>query len=148
MQNSLVETLVGGLVVAVAVVFLCVGYFSTSSTPRGGAVAYKAVFDSVDGITINSDVKIGGVKIGSVSAIEFDGNYRVVVTLLVRKDLKIPDDSAVAVSSSGFIGDKYIDVQPGGSPTYLGKGDTFLSAKSPLSLESLLNKAILAFARR
>lgn len=142
------ETIVGGVVVAIAFVFLCLGYFSTLTTPRGGFIPYKAVFDSIDGIALNSDVKIGGVKVGSVSSIDFDGDYRVVVTLGIQKSIKVPDDSSVAVSSAGFMGDKYIEVQPGGSSTFLQAGAMFIHSKSPFSLELLLNKLILAFSKK
>lgn len=141
------ETIVGGVVVAIAFVFLCLGYFSTLTTPRGGVVPYKAMFDSIDGIALNSDVKIGGVKVGSVSSIDFDGDYRVVVTLGIQKSIKVPDDSSVAVSSAGFMGDKYIEVQPGGVRLFFRQGRCLFIPGPPLVLSYFLTNLSWLFLR-
>lgn len=148
MQNSLVETVVGAVVVLVALVFLGFGYLSTSQTPNRGGYVYKAIFDSIDGISLNSDVKIGGVRVGAVSSIDFDEHYRVVVTMCLKKEFKIPDDSSVSISSSGFIGDKFIAINPGASQDSLENGSTFIYAKPALNLESLINKVISAFVHK
>jgi phospholipid/cholesterol/gamma-HCH transport system substrate-binding protein len=145
----MVETVVGGIVVLVAVVFLAFGYLSTSNVPNGSSgVTYKAVFDSVDGISLNSEVKIGGVCVGAVSSIDFDEAYRVVVTLRVKKNINIPDDSSVAITSSGMMGDKFVAINPGVSESLLESGGTFIYAKSPLNLESIINKVIAAFLKK
>ncbi|MDR1597784.1 MAG: MlaD family protein [Holosporales bacterium] len=148
MQSSIVETVVGGCVVLVALIFLGVGYFSTSGVPTGGGVAYKAVFESVDGISLNSDVKIGGVCVGAVSAIDFDEAYRVVVTIRVKKNVQLPDDSSVAITSSGLMGDKYLEIIPGASDGLLENGGTFIYAKPAINIESIINKLIAAFVKK
>lgn len=147
-RNSWVETIVGAAVILVALVFLIMGYRETSVTTYGNAAIYKGTFESVDGISLNSEVKMGGVKVGSVSSIVFDENNRVVVAISVRSDLKLPDDSTLAISSSGFLGDKYIEIIPGVSTSFLSSGDPFFSTKAPLNLESLINKVVLALAKK
>lgn len=111
-------------------------------------MTYKAVFDSVDGIALNSDVKIGGVKVGSVANIEFSPNYQVIVTLHVQKGLVLPDDSTLAIATSGLIGDKYIEILPGCNSEALSPGGTFIQAKSAINIENLINKVVLAFGQK
>jgi phospholipid/cholesterol/gamma-HCH transport system substrate-binding protein len=144
----MVETIVGGVVVLVAVIFLLFGYLSTSNMPAGGGLVYKAVFDSVDGISVNSEVKIGGVCVGYVSSIDFDESYRVVVSMRIKKSVRLPDDSSVTITSSGLMGDKFVAVEPGASEDLLSAGETFVYAKSPLNLESLINRVISVFAKK
>ena len=148
MRNSWVETIVGGIVLLVAALFLAMGYKETSSVVYRNAALYKGSFETVEGITLNSDVKIGGVKIGSVASIELDANNHVLVTVSVRPDLKLPDDSSMAINSSGFLGEKYVEIFPGVSSTYLVSGDTFFHTKPLLNLESIINKVVLALAKK
>ncbi|MDR0631149.1 MAG: outer membrane lipid asymmetry maintenance protein MlaD [Holosporales bacterium] len=148
MQNSMVETVVGGIVVLIATAFLIFGYLTSSSVPSGGGNTYKAVFDSVDGLSVNSEIKIGGVSVGCVSAIEFDEAYRVKLTLKVRKGIRIPDDSSVAITSSGLMGDKFVEIILGVSDDFLEDGATFVYARPPLNFESLINKLIAAFVSK
>lgn len=148
MQNSLLETLVGAVVVLVAAVFLAIGYQATSVMPGKGGATYYGVFDSVDGIALNSEVKIGGVRVGAVASIRFDKHYHVVVGVRIKKGVSIPEDSTLAITSSGLMGDPYVGLIPGSSSENLEKGGTFLSAKSPTTLESIINKVILALGSK
>ncbi|MDR1208386.1 MAG: outer membrane lipid asymmetry maintenance protein MlaD [Holosporales bacterium] len=145
MRNSMVETVVGGIVVMVALAFLIFGYLTSSSIPSGNGNTYKAVFDSVDGLSVNSEVKIGGVSVGYVSAVNFDKAYRVELTIKVRKGIHIPDDSSVAITTSGLMGDKFVEIVLGINDDFLENGGTFVYAKPPLNFESLINKLVAAF---
>jgi phospholipid/cholesterol/gamma-HCH transport system substrate-binding protein len=148
MSNNIVETVVGGIVVCIAALLLAIGYLTTSSGSGGAGTPYNVVFDSIDGIANNSDVKIGGVGVGKITSIQLSESFKVVVTLTVRKDIKIPEDSLVEICSAGFFGDKYISISPGQSQTYLSEGDTFVCSKGCLSLEQILNKVIAVFASK
>jgi phospholipid/cholesterol/gamma-HCH transport system substrate-binding protein len=141
------ETTVGFLVIAVAAVFLLFGYQSTNKQPSHG-VTYKALFESVDGIAINSEVKLGGVLVGAVSNIKIDESYQVLLDIRIDDNVKIPNDSALEVRTTGFIGDKYIEIFPGGSEEFLAAGDCFAYTKSSTNLESVVNKIISAFVSK
>ncbi|GHS94688.1 outer membrane lipid asymmetry maintenance protein MlaD [Alphaproteobacteria bacterium] len=147
MKNSVLETIVGFTVILVAFSFLSFGYLSTFKTIPHGLV-YKAVFDSIEGIMVNSDVKIGGVRVGNVSSIDFTKDKQILVSVQLRKDLELPTDSTVAVVTAGLMGDKYIAISLGGSSDFLKPGETFICAQSPLSLESLVNKLITSFSQK
>lgn len=148
MQNSLLETLVGAVVILVSAAFLKVGYRMTSVIPSKDGATYFGVFDSIDGIAPNSEVKIGGVRVGAVGDIHFDTQYRVVVEIRLRKGVRVPEDSSLAITSSGLMGDPYVDLVPGSSEDDLEEGGTFLVAKSPTTLESIINKVVLALGSK
>lgn len=148
MSKNVVETVVGGIVVCTAVLFLCMGYFTTSRVPGGSGIHYNAVFDSIDGIAENSEVKIGGVCVGKVCSIQLNDSYQVVVKIIVRKQIKIPDDSVASICSVGFMGDKYISISPGQSASHLNEGDTFVFAKDGFNMEQILNKVISALVSK
>jgi phospholipid/cholesterol/gamma-HCH transport system substrate-binding protein len=147
MNHGFVETVVGILVVAVAATFLFVGYCTTSKKPVNAAT-YKASFESIEGVIASSDVKLGGVQIGVVSDISFDDEFQVVVTMKLNKTVKFPKDSTAAISTSGLIGDKFIEIIPGGDCEYLKDGDTFAFTKSSTNLESFVNKIIASFVNK
>src|ERR1044072_4370845 len=104
MQNNIVETLIGAVVVIVAAVFL---YFTYSATSQGSVSGYdiKARFAAVDGVNVGTGVRLHGIKVGSVKALTLDPkSYMAIATLSVRKDIQVPDDSSAKITSSGLLG--------------------------------------------
>src|SRR5712672_1375137 len=86
-QNSIVETLIGAAVIAVAVLFL---FFAYSSTGAGMVSGYDVVakFNRADGVNIGTDVRLSGIKVGTVSKLGLDQKtYSAVVTMTVAKDV-------------------------------------------------------------
>lgn len=145
MKNSIIETCVGFFVVLAAAAFLYFGYTSTSKHPSNG-VSYKAVFESIDGIALNSEVKMGGVLLGVVTDIKVDPTYQIVVTMKLNDSIKIPDDSSAEIKTPGLMGDKYIEIIPGNSDEFLSANGTFVYTKSASNLEGFINKIVSAFA--
>ncbi len=142
MQNNTVETLIGALVVAVAAGFLFFAYTSTSSGSING-YDLKAAFNSADGIATGSDVRLHGIKIGTVSSIDLDPKtYQAIVHLSVRNDVHIPDDSSVKVVSSLLGGNSYLSVQPGGSDKMLESGGVITNTQGSIDLMSLIGRVI------
>ena len=142
MQNNTVETLIGALVVAVAAGFLFFAYTSTSSGSING-YDLKAAFNSADGIATGADVRLHGIKIGTVSSIDLDPKtYQAIVHLSVRNDVHIPDDSSVKVVSSLLGGNAYLAIQPGGSDKMLASGGVISNTQGSLDLMSIIGKAI------
>jgi phospholipid/cholesterol/gamma-HCH transport system substrate-binding protein len=142
MQNNTFETLVGALVVAVAAVFL---FFAYSSTHSGSINGYdvKASFNSADGIATGADVRLHGIKIGTVSSIDLDAKtYDAVVHLSIRDDVQIPDDSSVKVISSLLGGNSYLSIQPGGSLKMLAAGSTITNTQGSIDLMGLIGRVI------
>jgi len=137
MHNDLVETLIGAIVVAVAILFLVFAYRSTGENAIGG-YEVTANVARVDGIAVGTDVKLSGIKVGTVSALTLDPNYLVTVHLNVHGDVKIPDDSSLMVTSSGLLGSSYLSIAPGGSDKMLMAGGRIRNTQGSVDLMGLL----------
>ena len=140
MQNSLIETLIGAVVIAVAAVFL-VFAFRVANTGTVAGYELAARFDRVDGLDIGSDVRMGGIKIGSVVRQSLDPQtYRAVVTFTVQPDIKIPADTSATIESESLLGGRYLALVPGGDDRMLKPGEEVRYTQASVSLEQLLGK--------
>lgn len=142
MHNDTVETLIGAAVIIIAVVFVIFTYRSTGAANVGG-YELTAKMPRVDGIAVGTDVKLAGVKVGSVQALTLDPkDYRVAVHMSLQPDVKIPDDSSVMVTSAGLLGSSYVSIQPGGSDGMLKPGGEIKNAQGAIDMMGLLNKFV------
>ena len=92
-----------------------------------------------------ADVRLAGVKVGSVSEQRIDPqSFLAVVALSVRDDMKLPKDSAAIITSESLLGGKYLSLQPGGDEAMLQPGQTITITQSSVSLEELLGKFIFS----
>jgi phospholipid/cholesterol/gamma-HCH transport system substrate-binding protein len=142
MQNTTTETFIGMLVVAV---FAGILFFAYSSDSRGSASGYdvKASFTSVDGVSPGTDVRLNGIKVGTVSSLDLDPNtYRAILHFTIRSDVKIPDDSSVKITSAGLLGGEYLAIVPGGSDKMLASGGVLTNTQGSIDLMGLLGRFI------
>lgn len=142
MQNNTVETLIGAVVVIVAAVFL---YFTYTATSQGSVSGYtiKARFAAVDGVSVGTDVKVHGIKVGSVASLTLDTkSYMAIANLTIRKDIQIPDDSSAKITSSGILGSSYISISPGGSDTMLADNGELNDTQGAVDLMGLVGRYI------
>lgn len=146
MGGNLVETLIGAVVLAVAGVFLVFAY---NRAEIGTVDGYElsAKFEKIDGIRVGSDVLMSGIKIGSVTAQKLDPqSYLAVVRFTVREDVRVPEDSAVKIASTGLLGDKYLALEPGGAEAKLQPGGEILFTQGAIDIMDLIGKAIYSTA--
>ncbi|HWA30222.1 MAG TPA: outer membrane lipid asymmetry maintenance protein MlaD [Rhizomicrobium sp.] len=142
-NNNTVETLIGAVVVAVAAVFLFYAYTSTNS---GSVSGYEvtARFSSADGISPGTDVRLHGIKIGTVASLTLDPKtYYAIAHLSIRNDVHVPDDSAVKITSSGFLGSNYVAIQPGGSETMVAQGGELTNTQGSVDVMGLIGRAVM-----
>ncbi len=111
----------------------------------GGTYRVKARFSNVGSLSVGAPVKMAGVAIGSVAAVQVDPvKLDAEVWLAIDKKYdQIPDDSAAAVFTSGLIGTQYVAIQPGGSPEMLANGDEMILTQSAMQLEDLIGKFLV-----
>jgi phospholipid/cholesterol/gamma-HCH transport system substrate-binding protein len=144
MQSNFVETLIGAIVVVVAGVFLFYGYTNSGMRSASG-YQVKAEFDRVDGLASGSDVRLSGIKVGTVVGQSIDPeNYKAVVTMSLSPDVKIPDDSSAKITSEGLLGSNYIALTPGGSEDYLADGSEISFTQGSIDLMSLIGQAVFS----
>ncbi|MGB8621659.1 MAG: outer membrane lipid asymmetry maintenance protein MlaD [Paracoccaceae bacterium] len=148
MAEDSTEVMVGGAVLAVALGFLIyVGNSAGMGSGAAGAYPLTASFRSVEGIAVGSDVKMAGVKVGTITSLNLNPKtFRADATLTVRNGLELPSDSAILVSSEGLLGGNYIEIVPGGAPDNLEPGEEILDTQGSVSLVSLLMKFVGAAA--
>jgi phospholipid/cholesterol/gamma-HCH transport system substrate-binding protein len=141
-KRNIIETVLGAVVLIVAGLFLAFAYSTTDIGPVTGYTV-TARFNAIDGLTEGSDVRVGGVKVGSVAGQSVDmTEFRAVVRMTLRPEIRLPDDSVASVSSEGLLGGKYIRIDPGASTTMLADGGEFIKTRDIVSLEEMLGKVI------
>ncbi len=103
----------------------------------------NAYFSSVAGLKRGASVEMAGVEIGNVISITLDTERLLAkVELGIHEDIKLAEDVMASVKTSGVIGDKYINLSPGGSDTMLESGDTIFNTESAIDIEALVSKYI------
>lgn len=123
-QNSVFEVLLSAAVVVVAVSFLAYTYVVTGAV-RPSDYALKAEMAHVDGLSSTSDVRIGGIKVGSVSDLALDPKtYKAIVRLRIRSDVRIPANSTISMASGGLTPGSYLAITPGTGSQTLAPGST------------------------
>jgi phospholipid/cholesterol/gamma-HCH transport system substrate-binding protein len=141
-ENNVAETIIGAIVVAVAILFIVFAYMRTGSGSLSG-YEIQARLPKVDGLGIGTDVRLSGIKIGSVSDLTLDPkNYLVTVHMHIRDDIKIPEDSSLIVTSSGLLGSSYISLTPGGSDKMLASGGMIQNSQGSVDLMGLVGRFI------
>ena len=140
MSRSLVETLLGAVVLAVAIGFVVFAY-TRSGVATVSGYEVSAAFNRVDGIANGSDVRIGGIKVGSVIERTLEPEtFRAVLRMSIDETVELPTDSSAAVVSDGLLGGKFIDLQPGAEETPIKDGGRIAYTQSSLLLEELIGK--------
>ena len=142
MSRNVVETVLGAVVLAVALGFLAWAYGRSDAGDPGG-YTLTARFDRVDGLETGGDVRISGIKVGKVLGQRLDPQtYRAEVTFSVRDGIELPSDSSAAIVSSGLLGGKYLSVVPGGDVELLKGGGEITLTQSSVNLEDLIGRYI------
>jgi len=143
MSNSAAETAIGAVVLAAATGFLVYAANTTGASGPTDSYEIHANFRSVEGVSLGTEVRLAGVKIGSVTALRLNPEtFRADTTLSVAKDIILPDDSSVVIASEGLLGGNYVELVPGGSEFNLEDGGELLDTQGAVSLISLLLKFV------
>ena len=144
MTRQTTEILVGAAVLAIAVGF-AVFASRTAGFGSGAAASYPlhASFRSLEGVSEGSDVRLAGVKIGTVTEVVLNPEtFRADTVVSVDSAIQIPDDSAIVIASEGLLGGNFVEIVPGGSPFAFEPGATVEDTQGAVSLISLLLKFV------
>ena len=142
MKRGAVETILGALVLVVAVGFVVLGARAIDVQSDGG-YELSARFLKVGGLERGSDVRISGVKVGSVIERELDAeNFEAVVTFSVRSDIALPADTEAGVTAEGLLGGKYLRLFPGQSEETLSAGQEISRTRDYQALEDTVSEII------
>ena len=141
-SRSRLELGIGAAVFASAAVFL-VFAFTGGGVFNGAGYPVIAKFRQIDGIGVGSAVHLAGIKIGEVSALGFDAKLnQAVVTMRLRSDVKLPEDTAAQIVTDGLLGQKFVKLDPGGADETILPGGRLLYVQDGLIIERILQKLI------
>jgi len=144
MSRKFPEILTGLAVIVIAGVFLFYA-LSRAQALTGGGYELTAQFSNIGGLTVGSDVKLGGVIVGRVTDEHLDPQtYAAIVKLQINNGIQLPSDTSAAISSDGLLGGNYVGLSPGGSNTMLAPGQAFPVTQSAINIEDLLGKFIFS----
>lgn len=143
-RRNFAEVLIGAVVLLVAAGFLAYAIAHSGRSATSGYQLY-ARFDNIDGLSVGTDVRVAGVKVGTVDSAVIDPKtYQAVVGLTVRDDLRLPKDSSAVITSESLLGGKYLALAPGGDETMLQPGQDITITQGSINIEDLLGKFIFS----
>jgi phospholipid/cholesterol/gamma-HCH transport system substrate-binding protein len=143
MASSAAETLIGAVVLTVAGGFLVYAANTADVGPGGSGYELVAKFRKAEGIDVGGDVRIAGVKVGSISSMTLDPKtYYASVTFVIDREIKIPEDSLAKITSASLLGASYIAIDPGAEDLMLEPGGELTITQSSVSVGDLIGKFI------
>ncbi len=138
MSNSVAETVLGAVVLATAGGFLVYAGQNAGFQMARDSYALSAAFRSADGVLVGTDVRLAGIKVGSVTELELDTEtYQARAEFSIRNDIMIPEDSDIKVAQEGLLGGYFLEITPGASDFMLSAGDEILNTQGSVSLLDL-----------
>lgn len=149
MNRNFLEVIIGAGVLVVAGFFLYFAYSHSSVKTASNGYELVAKFDRIDGLLVGSDVRVSGVKVGTIVSIDLDPQvYLAVVKFSVGPDVKLPVDSSAEIQSLGLLGDHYLSISPGGEEDILEAGAEVINTQSAVNLTDLIGKAIFSSGKK
>ena len=144
MKSNTFEAIVGAFVIIISVVFLFFG-FSTMKIQNSDSYNVSALFNRIDGIKIGSDIRMSGIKIGTVVSQELDNSsFEAKILMSIDSKILIPDDSSAKITSDGLLGGNYISIEPGGSDIYLLNNEEIFFTQGSVDLIGLVGEALFS----
>ena len=143
MAENTTEVIIGGVVLAAAISFGVYAVQITGISSAGDNYFLNASFRSLEGVSVGTDLRLAGVKIGTVTSVELNPQtFRADTIVSVAKHIEIPDDSTIVISSEGLLGGNFVEIIPGGSPFNLEENSEITDTQSAVSFISLLLKFV------
>ncbi len=146
MKRSVVETVLGAVVLLVALVFLAFSY-KTANVGSASGYVVTANFSGIGGLKVGDEVQISGVKVGQVDKVTLDPKtYLAQVTLDIDPSIQLPEDTAALISSQSLLGGRYLALEPGAAEEMIPAGGVIQFTQAPQNLEQLLGQFIFSMS--
>lgn len=148
MRENVTEVVTGAIVLVIAAIFLVyAARFADGGTGRADDYVLTASFRSAEGITVGTDVRLAGVRVGTVTDMALNpATFRADTRLAIDGGIQLPEDTAVIVASEGLLGGNFIELLPGGSPFNLEPGAEIEDTQSAVDLVTLLLRYVTGSA--
>lgn len=148
MRRNMIETVMGGVVLLVAVFFVVFAFRSTS-IGDGSGDGYQVLveFDDASGLSIGTDVRMAGVKIGTVVGQQLNPEtYYAEIILGINESIRLPSDTSARIIPDGLLGGNYVALEPGGAEDYIENGGQIVYAQGSINVVDLLGRFIFSAA--
>ncbi len=148
MRRNMIETVMGGLVLLVAVAFVVFAFRSTSiGDSAGDGYQVLVSFDDASGLTIGTDVRMAGVKIGTVVDQRLNPDtYFAEVLIGINKAIRLPTDTSARIIPDGLLGGNYVALEPGGAEDFIADGGSIQYSQGSINVVDLLGRFIFSAA--
>jgi phospholipid/cholesterol/gamma-HCH transport system substrate-binding protein len=144
-KDSTVETLIGGAVIAIAAGFFLFAYQTSGKGHASGAYRLSADFDNAAGVSVGTDVRAAGVKIGSVVDFSLNPeNFQANVVMEIDPKIKFTEDATAKITSEGLLGSNFISMEQGGAEAMLADGGVVSNTQGAVDIWSLISQAMFA----
>ncbi len=145
MRSNIMETLIGAVVLAITFAFVLYAYQVAGPKGIGGGYEVVAHFDRVDGLAIGADVRVSGIKVGSVTRMELEKErFGAIVIMELDRDIPLPEDTSASITSSGILGQQYISLEPGGEEGTLEESGEISITSGSIDLMKLIGQFIFS----
>ena len=145
MKSQTLETLVGAAVIVLALAFFAFAWKTAGHGGVGGGYRISADFDNASGVSVGSDVRIAGIKVGSVVGQSLNPqNFQARIDMLINPEVQIADDSSAKIASEGLLGTNFISLEPGGSDSKLADGSVISYTQGAIDVWSLISQAMFS----
>lgn len=147
MRRNMIETVMGAVVLLVAVVFIVFAFRSAGLNADSDGYRVTVEFSDASGLSAGTDVRLAGVKIGTVLEQRLNPDtYFAVVTLGISESVHLPSDSSARIIPDGLLGGNYVALEPGGADDYIEHGGRIAYAQGSINVVDLLGRFIFGAA--
>ena len=143
MSRSVLESLVGLAVLLVALVSVYLAFQSSSDVQQVSGYQVSASFDNAGGLAPGTDVRLAGVKIGTVAEHRIDPEtFLASVTLNIDSAVSLPVDSAVRIVPDGLLGANFVEISPGGAEEMIPPGGRIEDSRGAINVVELVSRIV------
>ena len=123
---------------AIVIIFLIIiTFYIIRNTNENSGNKFEATFNFVDGLTVESEVLISGIKVGEINNISLLSNNKVFITGFIDDSYKIPKDSILKINTHGLFGKKYLSILPGYDDNFNSNNINFLYTSDAYTVDYL-----------
>lgn len=142
MKRNPIETILGAVVLVIAGMFMAFAY-TTADIQAISGYSVSANFLKVGGLETGSDVRISGIRVGTVTKQALDPeSFKATVTMSISGTVKLPQDSEASIVSDGLLGGKYVNLVPGRATQTMSDGGVISKTRDFQSVEDLVGEII------
>lgn len=149
MKRNIIETVLGAIVLLVAVGFIIFAFKSSGLSSGGDGYEIIAEFDNASGLTPGTDVRVAGVKIGTVVSQRLDPKtFFAKVVLSIDNSIELPSDTSARIVPEGLLGGNFVELEPGGDTEIIVPGGEVQYTQGAINVVDLLGRFVFGAADR